>query len=50
MNIKLVKLKCGKHYGEKERECNKCKYFAEFRQKYRKHLQYDGTPWVALIQ
>lgn len=49
-NIKLFKLACGKHYGKIEgNECSKCKYFAEYRHKNRKHLQYDGTPWIALI-
>lgn len=53
--IKLVKLDCGKHFGLKGGKCSKCSYFNELQnsskyKKYRKGLQYSGTPWVAILE
>lgn len=52
--IKLVKKDCGKHWGAEPGPCSKCAYFRELESspkyaKYRKGLQYNGTPWIAVL-
>lgn len=54
--IKLVKLACGKHWGnpDKKKEgdpCSKCAYFTRQRAEDDRNgvVMANGTPWIALL-
>lgn len=48
---RLVKKDCGIHFGPQPGPCSKCSHFANLMAdpKFRAGLQYDGTPWNAVL-
>ena len=50
--IKYVLKDCGKHWGPTAGPCSKCPYLDKLYHpgsKYRRGLQYSGTPWWAIL-